>query len=329
MTSLQHMTSSIAVVIPCFRVGRLALDVIARIPQHVQAIYIVDDCCPVKTGQLVRQECSDARVRVIELPVNQGVGGAVIAGYKAALADGHDIMVKIDGDGQMDPALIDHFVGPIIAGHADYTKGNRFHRLRNVQRMPPVRLFGNAVLSFMTKFSSGYWQVFDPTNGYTACHRSALREVDLDGVARRYFFESDLLYQLNQARAVVMDIPMVARYEDEPSSLSPGKIILPFLAGHLRNTFKRLFGSYFLRGFSVASIELLLAPLAIGFGIVHGVLAWMSSAHSGEPATAGTVMLSALPLILGTQMLLSWLHFDVSAEPRSPLQQVSGPGRHI
>lgn len=316
--------NSIAVVIPCFRVGALVLDVIAAVPQSVSTIYVIDDCCPVATGNLVSERCCDPRVTVVLHHANQGVGGAVMTGYRAALADGHDIVVKIDGDGQMDPALLDGFVAPIIEGRADYTKGNRFHRLRNVRKMPPVRLIGNAALSFMTKISSGYWQLFDPTNGYTACHRSALRELDMDTLSRRYFFESDMLFQLNQARAVVLDIPMVAHYEDEPSSLSPMRIIAPFLKGHARNTLKRLFGSYFLRGFSVASMELLAGIAAIVIGLCIGILAWGESISQGQAATAGTVMLAALPLILGTQLLLSWLHFDVSAEPRVPLQKITG-----
>lgn len=311
-----------AVVIPCFRVGSLVEAVIAKIGPEIQRIYVIDDCCPLGTGKLVRENCTDPRVRVIMHPENRGVGGAVVSGYEAALADGADIVVKIDGDGQMDPALVSRFIAPIIEGRADYTKGNRFHRLRNVASMPTVRLLGNTVLSFMTKLSSGYWQVFDPTNGYTAIHRAALQELDLQHLARRYFFESDMLFQLNQARAVVIDIPMMARYEDEPSSLRPSRIVLPFLKGHLRNFAKRIFGSYFLRGFSVASIELL-AGLALAiFSLCFGSHAWYVSIHYGTTASAGTVMLAALPLILGCQLLLSWLNFDISSEPRTPLQHL-------
>ena len=311
-----------AVVIPCFRVGQRVNDVIAGIGKEVSRIYVIDDACPLNTGSMVRASCRDPRVVVIEHPVNQGVGGAVISGYKAALADGADIIVKIDGDGQMDPALINRFLGPIIERRADYTKGNRFHRLRNVATMPAVRLLGNTVLSFMTKLSSGYWQIFDPTNGYTAIHRAALQELDLDNLARRYFFESDMLFQLNQARAVVLDIPMKAKYEDEPSSLNPIRIIIPFFRGHLRNTLKRIFGSYFLRGFSVASIELLAGSAMAVFSLCFGSHAWYQSFMGGIPASAGTVMLAALPLILGCQLLLSWLNFDVAAEPRTPLQRL-------
>lgn len=311
-----------AAVIPCFRVGSLVDLVIARIGPEIDRIYVIDDCCPVGTGKLVRENCKDPRVQVIMHPENRGVGGAVISGYEAAFADGADIVVKIDGDGQMDPALVGRFIGPILEGRADYTKGNRFHRLRNTAAMPVVRLLGNTVLSFMTKLSSGYWQVFDPTNGYTAIHRAALQELDLQHLATRYFFESDMLFQLNQARAVVLDIPMVAKYEDEPSSLKPSRIILPFLRGHLLNTTKRVFGSYFLRGFSVASVELVAGIGLTLFSLGFGSHAWYQSIHDGAAASAGTVMLAALPLILGCQLLLSWLNFDIASEPRTPLQHL-------
>ena len=307
---------------PCFRVGELALDVLARIGPEVEHIYVIDDCCPLGTGAIVAAGCTDPRVHVITHAHNQGVGGAVISGYLAALVDDVEIVVKIDGDGQMDPGLIHRFIAPIAEGRADYTKGNRFHRLRNVASMPVARLFGNTVLSFMTKASSGYWQVFDPTNGYTAIHRTSLLELDMPRLARRYFFESDMLFQLNQARAVVLDIPMVARYEGEPSSLVPSRIVLPFLKGHAGNLCKRIFGSYFLRGFSVASVELLAGIAMTTFSLCFGGYAWYQSLANGHTATAGTVMLAALPLILGSQLLLSWLNFDVAAEPRIPLQRL-------
>ena len=314
----------LAVVIPCFRVEAQILGVIAAIGPEVQAIYVVDDACPEQSGALVERSCSDARVRVLRHAQNRGVGGAVLTGYQAALADGADIVIKLDGDGQMDPALIAALVHPIRSGEADYCKGNRFHQLSDVAAMPALRLFGNAALSFLTKLSSGYWQSFDPTNGFTAIHRAALRRLPLDRVARRYFFESDLLFHLNQVRAVVCDFPMRAHYADEHSSLSPLRMILPFLRGHLRNFTRRILYSYFIRGFSLASLELLLGCLAVLFGTVFGSLAWVESLRSAQTASAGTVMVSALPIILGMQMLLSWLNFDVAAEPRIALNRLFG-----
>ena len=160
----------IAVVIPCHNVRRHILGVVSAIGAEVDRIFIVDDCCPESSGQFVTENCNDARVRVIHNRTNQGVGGAVMEGYRAALAEGYEVIVKVDGDGQMDPALIPDFVNPILENAADYTKGNRFHDLGVMREMPKLRLFGNACLSLMNKISSGYWNIFDPTNGYTAIH---------------------------------------------------------------------------------------------------------------------------------------------------------------
>lgn len=122
------------------------------------------------SGEYVKAHCTDPRVTVVKHEKNKGVGGAVMTGYRAAIADGAKVIVKIDGDGQMDPSLLREFVMPILGGEADYTKGNRFYDLSNISRMPAMRLFGNAGLSFLAKLSTGYWNIFDPTNGYTAIH---------------------------------------------------------------------------------------------------------------------------------------------------------------
>jgi glycosyltransferase involved in cell wall biosynthesis len=311
--------SEIAVVIPCYRVARQAPGVIARIGPEVGLIFAVDDACPEGSGDVIERECRDPRLRVLRHERNLGVGGATITGYRAALEAGATVIVKLDGDGQMDPALIPRLVRPILEGRADYVKGNRFHRLADVAAMPRLRLLGNAALSFLAKLSTGYWQLFDPNNGFTAIHRAVLAELPLARIAKRYFFESDMLHHLGQLRAVVCELPMRAVYGDEPSSLRPLRTILPFLAGHLRNTARRLLYNYFLRGFSPASVELLLAPFLLLFGLIYGLAAWRESAIGGVPATAGQVMLAALPILLGVQFLLSWLHFDVAAEPRQPV----------
>ena len=140
------------------------------------------------------------------------------------------VVVKVDGDGQMDPRLIPSFVYPILRGEADYTKGNRFFDLESVRTMPRFRLLGNAILSFMTKLSSGYWNLFDPTNGFTAIHTDVARHLPFDKISRRYFFETDILFRLNTLRAVVVDVPMEAKYGDEVSNLKISKIVLEFFA---------------------------------------------------------------------------------------------------
>jgi dolichol-phosphate mannosyltransferase len=189
----------LSVVIPCYKVTRHIMGVIESIPPIVERIYAVDDCCPDKSGEYIKAHNKDPRVRILAHEKNEGVGGAVMTGYKAAIADAMFIAIKIDGDGQMNPMLIPDFIEPIINGEADYTKGNRFYNLEEIHQMPKVRLIGNAVLSLMNKLSSGYWDVFDPTNGYTAIHVDVLGRLPFDKISKRYFFESDMLFRLNWA----------------------------------------------------------------------------------------------------------------------------------
>ena len=313
--------AQIAVVIPSYRVTRHILGVIAGIGPEVSRIYVIDDRCPDGSGAFVRANCQDPRVTVLEHAENQGVGGAVMTGYRAAIADGAKVMVKIDGDGQMDGSLLPNFVAPILAGDADYTKGNRFFNLERIGAMPPMRLFGNAVLSLMTKLSSGYWDLFDPTNGYTAIHADAARYLPFEKISKRYFFESDMLFRLNILGAVVSDVPMDAVYGDEVSNLKISKIVTEFFSKHVRNFGKRLFYNYYLRNMSVASIELPLGILLAGFGAVYGISHWIVSARSGVETPAGTVMLAALPVIMGVQLILAFLAHDVASVPRNPLHK--------
>ncbi len=311
----------ISVVIPCYRVSRHVAEVIARIGPEVERIYAVDDACPEGSGDHIEANVSDPRVTVLRHEVNKGVGGAVVTGYRAALAEGMDIVVKLDGDGQMAPELLPLFVQPIEAGEADYAKGNRFFSRDAIQGMPAVRLVGNAVLSFMTKLSSGYWSLFDPTNGYTAIHARALASLDLDRLAERYFFESDMLIRLGDLRAVVVDIPMPAVYADEVSGLQIRRVVTDFLGRHLKATVKRVVYLYFLRDFSIASLNLAVGTVLMLFGLSFGALEWARSIASGVPATTGTVMLSVLPIISGLQMLLFFFGYDIAAEPKRPIQR--------
>lgn len=314
-----NSAAKIAVIIPAYQAKEHILDVLRTIGEEAHAIYVVDDASPDGTGDFVRANCHDSRVRVIPLAENQGVGGAVMSGYRAAIADGMDVLVKMDSDGQMDPALLMNFAAPILNGEADYTKGNRFFDLEKVRSMPPVRIFGNAALSLLCKLSSGYWNVFDPTNGYTALHAAVARNLPFEKISKRYFFETDMLFRLNTLRAVVVDIPMQAVYGDEVSHMKISKIIGEFFLKHVRNFFKRIFYNYYLRDMSLASIELPIGLALLGFGLIYGGYYWAHSAHAGIPTPAGTVMLSALPVLAGIQLLLGFIGFDVSSVPARPI----------
>lgn len=311
---------SIAVVIPCYNVKKHILSVIDAIGEDVSRIYVVDDKCPEHSGDHVKKMCFDPRVKVLRHDINQGVGGAVMSGYAAAVEDNADVIVKIDGDGQMDPALLMDFVAPILAGEADYTKGNRFYDLEEIDAMPGIRIFGNAILSLMCKFSSGYWDIFDPTNGYTAIHAHAAKLLPLKKISRRYFFETDILFRLNTIRAVVIDIPMSAKYGDEVSGLKISKIIGEFFYKHLRNFFKRIFYNYYLRDLTVASLELPLGLALFLFGSIYGMTSWVRAATQDMSTPSGTVMLAALPILVGIQLVLAFVSYDVSNIPRRPLQ---------
>ena len=309
----------IAVVIPSYRVIKHILGVIATIGPEVWRIYVVDDKCPEGSGNYVEANCKDPRVVVLRHEINQGVGGAVMTGYSVAIADGAEVIIKIDGDGQMDPGLIPSVAAPIFAGEADYTKGNRFFDLEEIRAMPKVRLFGNGVLSLMTKLSSGYWDLFDPTNGYTAIHVDVARLLPFGKISRRYFFETDMLFRLNTLRAVVVDVPMDANYGDEISNMKVSKIIGEFLVKHIRNFSKRIFYNYYLRDMSLASIELPLGLMLLIAGGFFGIYSWINSLNEGAITSAGTVMLAALPVLMGLQLILAFLAYDIASVPRRPL----------
>lgn len=312
----------IAVVIPIYRERDHIMAVLEAIPKTIAHVICIDDACPDRTGQLIKDNSNDPRIEVLFNDHNCGVGGATKRGFRAALDLGADIVVKLDGDGQMDPSLISGLVSPIVAGHADYTKGNRFYSLENIAEMPRHRIVGNVAISFVSKFSSGYWQVFDPANGFVAIHSAVLRLLPLDKLSDDFFFESDMLFRLNSLRAVVVDVPMHARYGEEESHLSIVKSLPSFAANHVGNFLKRIFYSYFLRNFSVASMQWIIGPLLLAFGLCFGLYHWLGIDGTGVAATAGTVMLAALPIIIGMQFLLAAIDVDVASVPSIPLHRL-------
>lgn len=321
---MDEPTSGIAVIIPTYRACKHILGVIGDIGSEVDRIYVVDDDCPDNSGNFVEANCKDERVTVIRHIENLGVGGAVMTGYRRAIQDGMRVLVKIDSDGQMDPALILDFVDPIRRGEADYAKGNRFFDLEKVRAMPRLRLVGNAILSLMSKLSTGYWNLFDPTNGYTAIHADVARHLPFNKISHRYFFETDILFRLNTLRAVVVDVPMAAKYGDEVSNLKISRIVGEFFFKHIRNFAKRIFYNYYLRDMSVASLELPVGLLLVGFGSIYGGYHWVHSVQTAIPTSPGTVMLSALPILAGIQLLLGFVAHDVASVPNRPLHRAGG-----
>jgi dolichol-phosphate mannosyltransferase len=314
----------VAVVIPAYRAENSIEKVLRGIPAWVDAIYVVDDASPDETGARARA-VGDPRVEVLVHDANRGVGGSVVTGYRYALDRGVDICVKMDADDQMDPSRLPELIDPVVAGRADYTKGNRFHDARALQGMPLVRKVGNAALSFLIKAASGQWHIFDPTNGYTAIHRTALAALDLPRLHPRYFFESSMLVMLKRIGATIEDVPMPARYGDEQSSLSVTHSLSEFprlLVGH---GLQRVLWQYFVVDFNAVSLFLTCGVPLVAFGLIFGVYHWIESVRQNVMTPTGTVMLAVLPLILGFQLLLQALVLDVQSRPERPLQTRSEP----
>lgn len=305
---------TVAIVIPCFRVERQIAAVIRSIPDHYRTIICVDDASPDGSAAAI-EALGDPRVTLVRHSANRGVGGAVKSGYAEAIRLGATVCVKLDGDGQMSADDLDDLVAPLEEGWADYAKGNRFVDLKALQRMPMLRLVGNALLSFASKLACGYWNMLDVTNGFTAIRTAVLRRMDLDRVNDRYFFETSMLIELNILRGTTVDVSMPARYGDEESSMRLSRVAATFPWLLIRGTLRRFYWRYLIEEFSVVSVCVLIGTPLLLFGAVFGGMRWSDSVQSGVPATAGTVFVAALPVILGFQLLLAALLLDVLSSP--------------
>ena len=306
----------IAVIIPAFRAAAHIEQVLSKIPDFVSTIVVIDDCSPDNTAVITQElACLDPRIKIIAHPVNKGVGGAVLSGYEAAYKLGADIIVKMDSDDQMDPAYIETLIAPITTNKADYVKGNRFLQERALKRMPAMRRIGNLGLSFLTKLASGYWNIFDPTNGYTALRASVVPLINPERIDQRYFFESSMLIELGLLRAVVKDVSIPARYGNEESSLSEWKSMLEFPPKLFKGLMRRFVYLYFIRDFTSVSVFFLAGMIFTLFGLIWGIWHWIVSLQTGIVASTGTVMLAALPLIVGVQLLLQSIVLDIQNTP--------------
>jgi glycosyltransferase involved in cell wall biosynthesis len=310
----KHHQPVTAAVIPAYRVGALITEVITRVPTAVRHIIVVDDASP-DNLQEVLAKITDSRLIILHHPVNRGVGGAMKTGVQKALELNADIVVKIDGDGQMDPALIPQFIQPLIQERADLTKGNRFVDLGFIRRMPLLRRLGNLALSFLVKMASGYWHVFDPCNGYIAMRASLLKDLAFDRLGERYFFEISLLCEAYFSQAILRDIPMLPVYGNETSSLSPLKMITDFAPKLIGRALYRVFISYFMRDFNVISVFLLTGLPVFSFGLFWSIYHWIQSFRLQTLASTGTVMIGVLSIVLGFQLLLQAIVLDVENEP--------------
>ncbi|MDD2921455.1 MAG: glycosyltransferase family 2 protein [Anaerolineales bacterium] len=312
----------VVIVIPAYRVERDIGLVLRGLPHFIRHIVVVDDASPDSTSEIVSNAAkTDGRVTLTRHAQNQGVGGAMVTGFRKALELGAQIVVKLDGDGQMDPAYIPALITPLIEGKADYVKGNRFRDFQALQQMPILRRIGNLGLSFLTKAATGYWNIFDPTNGYFAIRAETLAQLPLDKIDRGYYFETSMLSYLYLLGAFVKDVPIPARYRGEISSMSIRRALFEFPAKLARTLLRRIVLKYFIYDFSMMSIYLLTAVPLLLFGLIFGGVKWIHYANLGVPAPTGTVILPTLSVILAIQILLSAIDIDINAAPRKSMAQ--------
>jgi glycosyltransferase involved in cell wall biosynthesis len=316
----------LAAVIPCYRVEKQIGTVLETIPTYIRHIIVVDDGSPDLTGERVLAAAQrDQRILLLSHPSNRGVGGAMLTGYRKALELGAQMIVKIDGDGQMDMEHLPRLLQPLIAGKADYTKGNRFRGFKSLQRMPWIRRIGNLGLGFLSRAATGYWTMFDPTNGFVAIRSEVLAQLPLEKIDRTYYFETSMLANLYLIDAVVRDVPMPARYESEVSNLVIPRVLIEFPLKLIRTLIRRLVLKNFIYGFSMESIYLLVGFPLLVFGLAFGITKWIQYASAGIPAPTGTVMLPTLSVLLAIQFLLSAVEIDLRSIPAEPLSNPLSP----
>ena len=304
----------IAVVVPAQNEELLVGTVVTSAPAFVDHVIVVDDAS-IDATSTAAVAVPDARVEVHRLPENQGVGGAIVFGHKRALELGCDVSVVMAGDAQMDPAYLTQLIDPIADGEAGFTKANRFYGEGSFEGMPRHRVVGNIGLSFLTKAASGYWGLFDPQNGYTAIHRTALERLQLDRLAKRYEFENDLLIKLNVLRVPARDVPIPAVYGTEVSGLKVGRVAPRLLVMLWRGFWHRMWWKYVLQSFSAVALMFFTGLFLVAIGIGFSIFTLVNTL--GPPiASPGTVLLAVAPLLSGLHFLVSAMQLDIQEGSR-------------
>jgi glycosyltransferase involved in cell wall biosynthesis len=304
---------TIAAVVPAYNESKLIGKTIMTMPDFVDLIIVVNDRSTDDTSAQARA-VGDPRVVVIDHEVNTGVGGSIMDGHARALELGADINVVMAGDAQMDPAYLPSLLDPICDNGYEFTKANRFFSSSALAGMPIVRLVGSIALSFATKAASGYWNLFDPQNGYTAIKRSALLRIPARKVSRGYAFENDLLIWLNIAGARARDVPIPAVYGDEVSTMRIHREMVSIGRLLFSGFWRRMLRRHVLQSFSPVALLFFTGLALVGFGAAVG--GWVVTETVGpRVATAGSVLLSVGPLLTGIHMLVNSMMLDIQATP--------------
>ena len=303
---------SVAVVIPAFDEEQLIAATLDGVPGFVDRVYVIDDASSDGTGDRARG-AGDKRIEVIRHERNEGVGAAILTGYRRAREERIDVTAVMAADNQMDPADLESLVVPVARGEVDYAKANRLFTGQAWQLIPRTRYLGNAVLSMWTKIASGYWHVADSQSGYTAIGLQTLDELDLDRIYRGYGFPNDMLVHLNVWNARVRDFPSRPVYGvGERSGIRYWRVIPSISWLLLKGFFWRLGQKYVIRDFHPLvffyALGGLMTVVGVGLGIAEVVLRIL-----GNDVSVGTVVLVALLLIAGLQLTLFAMWFDMES----------------
>lgn len=302
---------TIAVVVPAFNEELLIQDTLLSVPAFVDRIYAVNDASTDKTREII-ETLSKTEFRIVPInhTANSGVGAAIVSGYKQAISDNQQIIVVMAGDHQMDPEVMPALLDPLIEKRADYTKGNRLLSPEYRIGMSKWRFIGNTLLTIMTKFSSGYWKLMDPQNGYTAITHRALERLNLDRVYPRYGYCNDLLVKLNVFGFRVMDVELPARYGRETSKIRYGNYIVSVSWLLFRDFFYRLRQKYIVLSFHPLVIFYLFGSFLTLLGLCAGLFtAYYVLIQHGPLFVRG--VLSLLIFAIGLQFLSFALLFDI------------------
>jgi glycosyltransferase involved in cell wall biosynthesis len=303
---------TVAVVVPAFDEAPLIEATLQGIPEFVDRVLVIDDGSADDTGELARS-FGDQRVEVIRHERNQGVGAAIVTGYRRALAERMDATAVMAGDNQMDPDELESLVLPVVRGEVDYAKANRLFTGSAWELIPRSRYVGNAILSFLTKIASGYWHVADSQAGYTVIGLPILRQLDLDRIYTSYGFPNDMLVHLNVWNARVRDLPSRPIYGvGERSGIKIRRVVPRISWLLLKGFFWRLREKYVIRDFHPLVFFYFLGFLMTTVGLVLGIVETVLRI-AGNHITPATIVLVALLLISGSQFTLFAMWFDMES----------------
>jgi glycosyltransferase involved in cell wall biosynthesis len=303
---------SVAVVVPAYDEEELIADTLRSVPEFVDRIYVVDDASDDATAERA-EAVGDPRVEVIRHDRNEGVGAAIVTGYRRAIEDAIDVTCVMAADNQMDPYDLETLVRPVARGQVDYAKANRLFTGEAWKLIPRMRYLGNAALSFLTKIASGYWHLADSQSGYTAVALPTLRALDLERVYPRYGFPNDMLVHLNVVNARVRDFPSRPIYGvGERSGIRYHRVVPKISWLLVKAFFWRMREKYVIRDFHPLVLFYALGFLMTLAGLVLGGIE-LGYRIAGYEVSVGTVVLIALLLISGTQFTLFAMWFDMES----------------